>query len=243
MTKNDISHVKTASGFEVKFPKILKDEFKAVFPRAKWNPTGIYWEIGPRSGKRLDQWINEVMNHYSDEALDELEARELSARELEELEAKIANISAVIKRRTEEFESLPVMREKAEAAAELLEAKRNKLDEIEASIEQEKAALKVERHRIDDLLSKVIDLLEIKSDTSIMAKHISRVGSHDKQVFHDAQLRIIGHRNKLREAGFALAALDFLASSNKNRPDRDHPDFVTADMWYQLREWREPEEE
>lgn len=227
-----------SNGFAIQFPFELKDSFKEAFPSAKWNSAGKQWEVGVRSGNRLKQWAESIESNLESliEAKRELEERELSVKEVRSINDEISSIEQEIIKKTNLLDSLPALHQQAVAAKKLLLAKKDKLDEVKAAIESKSQLLKEERQRVNDLLSEIIDISEIKSDAHVMAKNMKLLDQVNKKSFHDAQGRIAEHSNRLREAGFALDAIDFLVSSNKNRPDRDNPEFITDDMWYRLRE-------
>jgi len=63
-----------------------------------------------------------------------------------------------------------------------------------------------------------------------MSRLISRIDKHSKQVFSDAQDKVIAMHGALKQAGFRCEAIEFIATANKNGPDRDNPEFVTEKM-------------
>lgn len=129
---------KIENGFAIKFPFDLKDNFRSNFKSAKWNAAEKQWEVGSRSGKKLD-----------------------------------------------------------------------------ISIEEAK--------RLGAVMSRV-------------HKNVDRVS---KEKFEDARLQVREMRNALRLAGLRCYAIDFIASANVNRPDRDGPAFLKESDWLKISKYEE----
>ncbi len=51
-------------GFAIKIIYEMKDDFKESFPSAKWNSDEKVWEVGPRSGSRLEAWRDANAENY-----------------------------------------------------------------------------------------------------------------------------------------------------------------------------------
>ncbi len=231
--------IKTATGFAIRFPFPLKDAFRAAFPAAKWNADEKRWEVGPRSGKRLEQWAAEAQEATAD--ILAREEVEMNAVELAQVRAAIAQArrgaksaeASAIKLAEIRAQLIEVNAELAAAQGELAAAK-SKADVESAKVEQEKAA-------ILGRLGATINMTAVKDAERIMAMNMNSADRRKKDIFETARATVKAERNKLRDAGFECVALEILATANVNRPDRDHPKFIKESDWYAVRPYNADE--
>jgi hypothetical protein len=221
-----IEIIKTLRGHGIRFPKAMKDEFKAAFPSATWKPASGIWEVGPRSLKRLESWVA---------AVDE-QAKSIS--ELEEFKEEAELISTEIERTR--FQLAKVLSEigDIEAFTKLACQSRVLLEQaksdLSAALERKLAAnkeLQAHRDEVSALLAQAIDLPVVRRAVAVMARNHNWQG-RDK--FEEARLIVKNARSQLREAGFECRALNFAASANINRPDRDHCDKISDAHWFEV---------
>ncbi|WP_340124488.1 hypothetical protein [Methylobacter svalbardensis] len=231
-----LSSTKTDSGFVVSVPYELKDDFKAHFKTAKWSPTQKQWCVGPRSGKKLQQWIDQINITFSDEALEEFDSSLMTEKEIEQLKQNIELINDEIKGKLDTLGKLSELKVQVEECTQLFRFKKEKLKEIISAIEIEKAEIVDEKKKLKMLIGSVIDIDDAKLQASIMARYHKNVSSNDKRRFSDAQDEIIVYWDNLKSAGLSCQAINFLSSANKNRPDLDRASFVTEKMWFNIKD-------
>lgn len=217
----------TTRGLSIQFPFVLKDAFKAAFPSARWNPEARHWEVSAQSETRLRQWVRETQ--AASERAQAQEALAMSEEELERLRREIQGILAQCK-------ELEKLREEAQAVRHALEAARSDLQTAGAARQDAQAALQKERTQITTLLSASVDLDAIRVAQRIMAANMVPADRQKKAKFEEARSVVKHHRDTLRAAGWACAAINALAGANVNRPDRDHPRDIPEADWYRL--WR-----
>lgn len=207
----EIKEIET--GFAIRFPYQLKDNFKSVFKSAKWNPDARRWEVGPRSGKRLQQWV--ALAESAAQELAEAEVAELSASELAEVEAAIANIrSATAQQRA---------KAQTAASAEQLALARDKLAQAKADLESSKQATLEQINKSTALLEQVCDVDAIHEVHAILKRCKGRVGVKYREPFNNACTVMSEQQEKLHAIGFHSVGLNTLYYLNFNRPDRDDP--------------------
>lgn len=221
-------------GFAIKFPFELKDNFRGFFPSAKWNPADKQWEVGSRSGKRLEQWINEINGSDVIESLNNRDAAELAAEELAKLRAELNALSGKITSSINLINSLEESKAKVVEVKDLIASKQDKLKIVEEQVKCSKQSLQEERKNIKSMLSGIIDFKVIEDAFYKMSNSMVPSQRSCKRIFNDAQGKIAMERKRLLDAGFRCSALEFLATANVNRPDRDHPKFVTDEMWFKI---------
>jgi len=220
------------------FPKRLKDEFCSTFPSAKWS--GFCWIVTTRVKKRALSWAE----HAAEAAKKALELEELEMQEadLDRLNRLAAGLQKEIENRRREIieekrviEQIAAAKEKEKALREMLNAENDKLSELRQQRAEEQRELDQQRREIDELLSQVIDLPKLKGVVlSTFAKYHQQVGATAHDMFKQAQAEFREAREKLREAGYRLAAIEYLCEANFNRPDRDAVKFMPRDAWYDL---------
>jgi DNA repair exonuclease SbcCD ATPase subunit len=217
------------NGFAVQFPFELKDNFRNTFKTAKWNPLHKRWEVGPRSGKRLQQWIDAVQETAKCvEEAKEIEAEmDLADEELERIKRELSQISKSRQEITESFK-------KVQQSKELLADKKEELAQAKQDLAAEKSALEKEKIELKNFLSSIFNLSAAHQAERDIGRSIKGVGSINRNKFDEAQAAIQDARTKLKNKGFKLEALDYLWHANFNRPDRDHPDFMNKNAWFNL---------
>lgn len=125
-----LSSIKIDSGFVVSVPYELKDDFKAHFKTAKWSPTQKQWCVGPRSGKKLQQWIDHININFSDEVLEEFDARSMTEKEIEQLNLNIQSINYEIREKLDALGTLSELKAQVEKCTQLFNSKKEKLQEV-----------------------------------------------------------------------------------------------------------------
>lgn len=225
----EITELASGTGYAVKFPFALKDAFRAAFPSAKWDAGYRHWQVGPRSKKRLDTWVAEARA-----AADAVVAHEQAQSESdligEEL-ARVRGLLATEERRNREIEGLLVA---IARSREMLENNRAALEEARAKRITGERSLSHQRAELNDLLNSIVNMDEVRSCAQKMSINMIPADRSRKALFEDARAKIKHAREQLREAGYSLVAITKLARANVNRPDRDHPKFLTEGDWYSL---------
>jgi uncharacterized coiled-coil DUF342 family protein len=222
------------------FPKHLKDEFRSALPSAKWDSYNLRWMVTTRVKKRALSWAEHAVE-AAEKALklEELEMQEEDLKRLnriaEELQREIENRRLEIIEEKRTIERIAAAKEKEKALRDMLIAENNKLFDIRRQREEEQRELDEQRREIDELISQIIDLPKLKGVVfNTFAKYHQQVGANAREMFDRAQAEFREAREKLREAGYRLAAIDYLCEANFNRPDRDSVKFMPRDAWYDL---------
>jgi DNA repair exonuclease SbcCD ATPase subunit len=217
-------------GYGVVFPIVLKDNFKAHFKSARWNRDCRRWEVGVRSKAKLDQWIDEVQGSGVIEAAEAAEAAEMAEDDLRELRRQIAALKDQAEERTARLAKLRETKEGREKLLAELATAKAELERASAEVQAEADKVKAREAEIDEILSTVIDMNDMRQAAGEMARAI---GS-DRAVFNRAMRRVDAAREDLAKAGYELTALEILSSANYNRPDRDDPKRMSDEAWYRL---------
>lgn len=220
------------TGFAIQFPFALKDAFRTTFPNAKWNATAKQWEVGPRSGKRLEQWVEASTS--AAQAVEELDQQLLHANELEQLRNELSKIERETREAIAQREQVIASRNTIANVAAEIEAAKDKLNEARRALIDAKASEAAEKGRINALLEGVIDMAAIRHDAGTMARNMIPSNRQAKEKFESARMSIREQRDLLVEAGWRCSAIEKLATANVNRPDRDHPKHVLDEDWYSL---------
>lgn len=220
---------KIDSGFAVKCPFDLKDQFRKNFPSAKWNSTHRRWEVGPRSGKRLEQWVAEVNGSGVIEEIEHRDEVELQEQELRDLRTQLASLKSNIHRQAELATSAVDIKTVLSQARSDLESAKTELRTVSERAKAAEKAAQSERETVTALLNQTLNLDAVLDAQKTMARYADQVGARARQEYDRAQAVIAAEHNKLKKAGFRSAGLGALASANFNRPDRDHPKFVRLD--------------
>lgn len=216
---------KTETGFAIQFPFALKDAFRAAFPSAKWDALSKEWTVGPRSGKRLEAWAAEAQ-----QAADDIAARE----EAELAQAELVKVRADIEAARQQARTAAEYRAELQATRAALEAAQAELAQANAQAATAKAETRKEQDQIVALLKTHIDLPAISAAKKAMEQNMVPGDRIKKQRFEEAREVIKAERDKLAAAGLRLQALSELASSNINRPDRDHPSNIRPRAWFEV---------
>lgn len=215
------------TGYAIKFPFELKDNFRKAFPSAKWNSTLKQWEVGSRSGTRLQQWVSEV-GHLEDE-IKEIDAIELTAEEITKVKCEIETLLKTARQRKGEYNDLA-------EAIQILESLKPKLAEAMSKAQKSKEDAQKAKDEIKARLNKIIDIDEARNLASTMAKSIKSLNHYQCAKFAEAQSKIREMFWKLQDANLECAAITFCHRANKNRPDRDSPSNLQEKAWYTLTE-------
>ncbi|MET1256970.1 hypothetical protein [Aliikangiella maris] len=208
---------KIENGYAAYFPFDLKDSFKSVFKSAKWNRYSKRWEVGPRSKKRLDQWMDEAKELAKD--IEVTEALEMTETELFNLRSELEKI-----KRSLAIEK-GIQNKLSESIWVLSEAK-NELDLLSKKLNDEKVITLQKQAQAKELLEKACRIENILDAQRNMARLIHNVGRVAREQY-DEQLEIIKKtKENLASIGLKSKGIDVLYDMNFNRPDRDKPDDV-----------------
>ncbi|ENX58813.1 MULTISPECIES: hypothetical protein [Acinetobacter] len=201
---------KIESGYAVKFPFELKDNFKSVFKTAKWNPIAKQWEVGPRSFKKLTEWT---------ESAEQVDAEIEKSKEVEEAEADLFSAKAELETIKNSITAKRKTHQEWQVILDELKTVKESIEIAKADRKAEEDEILKTRSQIQNFLNGVIDFDRIQKAKSEMSNLHRKVGERAK---FDAQRSIIKEEcEKLRNVGFISPALEYLASINYNRPDRD----------------------
>lgn len=224
---------KTDKGFIIKFPYIGLQFFKPVFKSARWNAENKYWEVGPRAGKKLEAWAENVdpkiteLLRAEDVRKNLEEEKEISEKELERIEYSYKNLLNELKNNNQLIEQLKIIQadtEKLKIKIELLKK------EKEISQHQADDALKVAK----ELVNSVCDVEMIQSAYLSMLRCYSSIYAADKNKYREAQAVLREENSKLKEVGYFSGFLANLADLNWNRKDRDNPHNYNLDDLYNI---------
>lgn len=226
MNSADLTINEIETGYSINIPFILKDIFKEKFPSAKWNNYTKKWEVGSRSFKRLNQFIEQAK--VLEESLIELETKEMLNDEIKIIENQVNSILREIKMKISEHEEIYELNQNIlELKAELKNEQEN-LVKLAAEL---KVISDEKTRNLDELInyfSGIISFNKIESARKQMYSWHGKVGRVAKEKFTEAQEIIDDEKDKLEEAGWGLTGLDFLSKANFNRADRDHPKLMPA---------------
>lgn len=226
---------KIETGFAIKFPFALKDEFRRAFPSAKWNPRERQWQVGPRSGKRLEKWVAECS-----ESARRIEEAEKARSEADLTENEVKKLQKALREVEQEMGDTNMHTERAKSAKTELEAVKKMLNEARESAKEaaklrkeEEEAAQQQKDEIDKILAEVMNMKAINEAVRIMYRSPS--GRKGRERFEEAVAVIDEQRGYLAKAGFKLTALDELSHANPNRlHDRDGPRHLIPSDWYDL---------
>lgn len=199
------------TGYAVKFPFELKDNFKSVFKTAKWNPIAKQWEVGKRFYKKLVEWT---------EAAQGFDAELEKSKEIEEAEADLFAAKAQIQTLKDTIVARRKSAEQVKALFDELQQARSEIDELKAEVQHEEAEALKTRSQLQKFLDGVIDFKAINDAKAQMVKLHRSVGN--RHLFDEQQNIIRAERDKLRKVGFESLGLNNLCRVNYNRPDRDN---------------------
>lgn len=220
--------------FKISFPKELKDNFKSVFKSARWNGYEKVWEVGPRSGKRAEQWRETVISTGIMEKMAAAEEADFDAAEAEKIVSELKSLVADYDRKIADAENakreaqrlaeqMRDDKDKFKKMAAILVAAEDALAVAVAESEQAKAESAAEENKVADLFGKYVDVDAIESaiDDMINAMPNKWGKGGDRGEFDEAKSVIHTEREKLNRAGLDSWGLTDAAYANYNRPDRD----------------------
>lgn len=209
-----------STGFAISFPFSWKNKFREAFPSAKWNAAQKQWEVGPRSGKRLEQWAEVMRPLIAADAA--AEQAEFDAVELERLHEYAARLRREIE----------AARSDAAHAAEVAAALQRERECVEAlkadlaDARQEAAALSAQ---VKEALDGAIDMSAVEAAHREMCRWYGCVGRDAREHWGAAQAVIEKAQADLARLGIASRGISRLARMNLNRPDRDVPKLVSGE--------------
>lgn len=221
-----INITKIEGGFTIKFPYGLKDRFRSEFPSAKWNPAEKRWEVGPRSGKRLEQWAA-VMQPLADDLA--------VADQVEYDQAELARLNEQIRRVRREIEIRRGNAEKAAAVAAALAQAKQEIAALQEELARARQDEEAARLRIEAQIAGVLDVPAMEAAHKEMRQQYNCVGATARQKWEKARAVFLGAEETLERLGLVSSGISHLAHLNFNRPDRDVPHEVTS---CELRDFR-----
>ena len=213
----DVTVTPIAGGFAIRPPYALKDQFREAFPSAKWNPAEKRWEVGPRSGKRLEQWV-EVMRPLMD-ADAAAERAEFDTVELERLRE-------YAERLRREIEAARGDAAHAAEVAAALKHERERVDALKAELSAAKQEAANLAAQVKEALDGAIDMSAVREAHREMCRWYGCVGADAHEHWDAAQGVIRAAEAALEGLGIASKGISKLARLNLNRPDRDRPNLV-----------------
>jgi len=222
---------KIRGGLAVSFSMLLENDFRRAFPGADWNPASEQWEVEKTSVRRLKDWVAQVDGFGIEPLIDEVEAAEMTQEESERTRANLALIRADIEERFEVLHDLPKVAADTKKTVEHLEQCKIIFAAVEKQIAIEKAAIQVDRDRIEKLLAGVIDMQEVRRLAEIME------GDAPLEDRAKAQAEIEKYRMQLAKAGWSCRAINGLCRWNVNKGDRRN---LTESDWYALGRYFKP---
>ena len=149
---------KTETGFSIRFPYELKDQFRDTFPSAKWNPHTKAWTVGPRSGRRLEQWVEAVQKSGVVDDIETRDERDLAEKELGKLQEELTRIRDAISDQHKRKESAEEIREAMESTKAVLQKHQRMLAEAKQEADAATAEMTAARNDVEATLRQVIDL-------------------------------------------------------------------------------------
>ncbi|ELK2252454.1 hypothetical protein NB501_05445 [Vibrio alginolyticus] len=225
---------KVENGFEVNVDYELKDLFKKSFPSAKWQSQSKTWKVGPRSGKRLEQWVSEVdglaaeikekndlkesslivEKEYDELRYDVIKLSESVNAEKRRLESYISNKTEMIEEATEEKEELS---KALEFVKKQVQDTLEDLNTVKIETEQVKKDLLEESRKIFEAL---LDTDEISSSLSMMQRQTGQVSTRCREQWQSAKDKLIEAYDTLKNHGYYSKGLDEITDLNWNKQRR-----------------------
>lgn len=212
--------------FTIQFPYELKDEFRSAFKSAKWNPRGKHWVVGPRSGKRLAQWIDVVAEDYEKYAKEKAEQEALEA-EADLQEEHIKALQLRLHQLNQSLAKKEFLEGKAKTNKEIIDALNSKIEAV--GVRQDEVDTEIENTRNENrmILSTAVNLAEVESLTESIVSVLGTVSEgqliskYNKSKLDDLQFDLKRYIDELEEMGIEIKYLNECYSANGNRPDRD----------------------
>lgn len=221
---NTITLIPMPNGAAVQFPFSMKDQFRCSFPGAKWNAAGKRWEVGPRTIKRLDQWIETVNSSGLLAELDAQENRELDEKELTELYHTCSKARLSLAEEGAKRESAETRKQLIQDAIADLENIRSQIALAESDRRVAEIAAAAEADKMYEIVDQVVSVSEITDCLTEMRRNMKIAKANASKRYDEARSELIAHRNTLRGVGIQSDAINQAISANRNRPDRDYPD-------------------
>ena len=211
-----------ASGYACYFPIELKESFKSTFKSAKWDSVERCWKVGPRSKKRLDQWVELALPAAQE--LAEVDVAELTEHEIAEVTRELTELRVQIVRAEEKRVSY-------ERTIVALVAAKDELAKAKARLEASKREAFEKGQEARQLLANVCDLNVIAEAQHVMQSHQGKSTTQSREAFKEAQRTIRRESERLLEAGFISQGLLRLTDASFNRPDRDSVVLADKDLY------------
>lgn len=201
-----------STGYAIRFPKELNSEFRSVFRSAVYNPNTRQWEVGPRTGKRLEQWASVA------------EAAAKAASDVEDLdltEAELSDVRLALAKKAKEIElSRSNIKQLSELKATLAAEKRE-LEIVQRDLDTTKKQEAAIAADVKQMLAGLIDFNELTALKHEMSRNHNPANRMAKDKFEAARLKVKKIRDDLAAAGWRSEGISAIASANINRPDRD----------------------
>lgn len=225
--------IKNENGYLVKIAYQLKDLFKASFKTAKWNAEQKMWQIGPRSLKKFELFLEQVNETTKEiEAFDE---EEFCEKELTKLKYELAKIKEETKKSRKKLE-------RTSKYLEEIQKIQNELFEAKEALDKQKIEEKEEKNKASKLLNEVCDvkaIFEAKEKISTAYNMLNSNRKYAKNLFEDAMNSLLKQRRSLKEKGILNKMIETLYYCNINRADRDHPNYIKDELIYEFQKIEE----
>ena len=104
-----------------------------------------------------------------------------------------------------------------------LAARRSEIDEKSAEIEREKDEIQRKKNEIAERVKDITSIPELSRLADEMGRFMSMRTSWGRGKFKEVEARVFEIKKALKAAGLQNVAVNFMASANCNRPDRDDP--------------------
>lgn len=220
-----IKKIELTKGAGIQFPFEIKDHFRKAFPSAKWNREARRWEVGPRSIKRLDQWIEEV---NASGVLDEIAARDGAVMSLEEVQAlrvEIERVRGEISAARSAACDTEHLRAESVALRTELDGMKEELAAARAELASAEAAAQEAEAEVAARVSHIATVAEIDSLRAEMKRNWVPK-AHARPKFDAAQKELKRIRDEFGKIGIECQAVNLAAAANFNRRDRDFNDLL-----------------
>ena len=214
-----------------------KDDFKKLFPAAKWLYNIKCWSIKktPENIKNLETLKNFVKSEESKE----LERLNKELEDQKSFDKKIASMQKQIEKNKKTIAKELKTIEEIEESKQLLLEIEDELKKSEEKLQEAQEAKKKAISETTSLIAKLIDINQAKAIYNRLENIYSYRGnqgiagflSEPKKEIRQLQASLEKMREKLEEHNFTLEALDILCEMNPNRPDKSSPDSVLPEHW------------
>lgn len=228
-----ISVEKTDTGFIVKIPYAIKDDFKDSFKTAKWHADKKAWELGSRVEKRLMTWANEY-SELADKTMEynqQHDEIEFSQQELERLKENTLQKLADIQQQLAKLKLKNAQLQQTKTAIQELELQ---LKQATLELQKENCIHSQQQADIASVVSGLININAVLKAHQTLCHVYKKVGAQAREQYDDAQTIIKTAIKNLNKAGLRSKGLEKLYEMNFNRPDRDDPSTVTLTDIYNI---------